>query len=143
MQLHVAVRASVLSACQERRPVLVHLVRTTTDHLDRCGKLSGLAVTELPSERRHKVLTEWHGNLKDEAIIGSVSFDSHASATDETLKRHWVPLRSRSRGCQQSLHLFGVGRHLTVVRFKDLLKFCSSICIGLRTLGCHLWRPKE
>ena len=109
LQLHVAVRSCALITGQERRPVLIlHLVCTTAHHLDRCRELCGLCIAELPSERCHEVLAEGHGDFKDETIVGSMSFDSHASAADESLERHWVALRSWAVGCQQSLHLFGV-----------------------------------
>ena len=114
----------------------MHGAIAPTNDLDGGFKLGRARVRELPLEARHEVLSEWHGNFADQAIVLTVSLARHADALQNALEGGWVSLGLRARGLQQSLHLLGAGRHLTIVRLEDLLEFVSGLLLRLRcTLG--------
>lgn len=123
LQLDIASGSSRLSSCQECCPVLVsHRAGAPANHLHSSGEGSRLGVTVLPGERGHEGLTDGEGHFEDESIVWSMGLDGHACTTNKALEGHRISLLRWAVRCQQSLHLFWVRRHLTVIGFKNLLK---------------------
>lgn len=121
-----------MTGCHEGGPVLVcHGVVASTDDLNRCFKFRGASVGELPLQAGHEVLSERHGNLKDDSIVLSVGLARHANALHDSLEWLGVTLALGAGGREQSLHFLGVGRHLAIVGLKDLLELIGGVLFGL------------
>ena len=109
LKLDTSIGPCRLSASQERRLVLVgHRAGGSANHLHSRGEGSRLGVTVLPGERGHEGLAEGKGHFEDEAIVWSMSLDSHACTTNEALEGHRISLLRWAGRCQQSLQLFWV-----------------------------------
>ena len=108
-----------------------HRAGTSTYQLQRSLELALLRVRELPLKTGHEVLAKGHRQLKDKALVLSVSLAGHACSLQQSLEGRRVTLSRGSCSSQQGLHFFGVAGHLAVVRLEDALELLSSLLLRL------------